>query len=36
VWERYVSGFGGPVTKYLLVMQGAYVQIQGVMFIIFL
>ncbi len=32
LWDTLVSCFGGPVTKYLLLRQGFWVQIQGVKF----
>ncbi len=34
-WEHHISSFDGPVTKYFLQMQGSWVQIPAVKFIIF-
>jgi hypothetical protein len=35
LWETFVSGFCGPMSKYLQLMQGSWVQILGVNFNIF-
>jgi hypothetical protein len=35
LWGHFASSFGGPVTKYFFVMQGAWIQILGVRFKIF-
>jgi hypothetical protein len=35
LWGFYVSGFGGPMAKYLQLLQGSWVQILGVNFNMF-
>ncbi len=35
LWGHYVSGFGGPMSKYLHLLQGSWVRILGVNFNIF-